>query len=209
MGSRPDPAGVRCAYRDGMDTSGAVPGADLYWLPLGAGGHSVRWNGRVYEWIAAHRRGRPPMALYHAALVVRSAHGRFVIEQAPVPRGDPAARGVVATGPVGTMWAGRFRVFRYEIRCWRDGVIPDIAEAVDSPRELTADPAYAARILALAPSVPRSVWGRDAGGTGEMWNSNSIIAWILTRAGIDGAAITPPAGGRAPGWRAGVMVAHR
>lgn len=22
---------------------------DLYWLPLGAGGHSVRWNGRLYE----------------------------------------------------------------------------------------------------------------------------------------------------------------
>jgi len=22
---------------------------DLYWLPLGAGGHSVRLNGRVYE----------------------------------------------------------------------------------------------------------------------------------------------------------------
>jgi hypothetical protein len=21
----------------------------LYWLPLGAGGHSVRWNGRVFE----------------------------------------------------------------------------------------------------------------------------------------------------------------
>ena len=26
---------------------------DLYWLPLGAGGHSVRWNGRVYEAVSA------------------------------------------------------------------------------------------------------------------------------------------------------------
>jgi hypothetical protein len=26
---------------------------DLYWLPLGAGGHSVRLNGRVYEAVAA------------------------------------------------------------------------------------------------------------------------------------------------------------
>ena len=25
------------------------PGVDLYWLPLGAGGHSVRLNGRVFE----------------------------------------------------------------------------------------------------------------------------------------------------------------
>jgi hypothetical protein len=26
---------------------------DLYWLPLGAGGHSVRLNGLVFEAIAA------------------------------------------------------------------------------------------------------------------------------------------------------------
>jgi hypothetical protein len=28
---------------------------DLLWLPLGAGGHSVRWNGRVYEMTPAAR----------------------------------------------------------------------------------------------------------------------------------------------------------
>ena len=33
---------------------------DLYWLPLGAGGHFVRWNGRVYERWAAWREHRPP-----------------------------------------------------------------------------------------------------------------------------------------------------
>ena len=26
-----------------------VSSVDLYWLPLGAGGHSVRLNGRVFE----------------------------------------------------------------------------------------------------------------------------------------------------------------
>ena len=26
---------------------------DLYWLPLGAGGHSVRLNGRVFEAVAS------------------------------------------------------------------------------------------------------------------------------------------------------------
>ena len=169
----------------------------------------MRWNGRVYEWAVARRDRRPTRALYHAALVVRSGDGPFVVEQAPVPRGDPAGRGVVATGPVGLRWAGRFRLFRYEVRCWRDGVIPDAAEAVDSPRAITADAACARRILDLAPQVPRQVWGRDAGGTGEMWNSNSIIAWLLTRAGIDAAGIAPPAGGRAPGWHAGVMTARR
>ena len=29
---------------------------DLFWIPLGAGGHSVRVNGRIYEAIAATRR---------------------------------------------------------------------------------------------------------------------------------------------------------
>jgi hypothetical protein len=33
---------------------------DLYWLPLGAGGHSVRLNGKVFEAVVARleRRGR-------------------------------------------------------------------------------------------------------------------------------------------------------
>ena len=29
-----------------------MPAVDLYWIPLGAGGHSVRFNGRVFEAIA-------------------------------------------------------------------------------------------------------------------------------------------------------------
>ena len=31
----------------------SAPAVDLYWLPLGAGGHSVRLNGIVYEAVAA------------------------------------------------------------------------------------------------------------------------------------------------------------
>jgi hypothetical protein len=42
-----------------------------------------------------------------------------------------------------------------------------------------------------------------------MWNSNAIIAWVLARGGLDAASIAPPAGGRAPGWRAGVAAAKR
>jgi hypothetical protein len=34
-------------------------GIDIYWLPVGAGGHSVRLNGRAFEWLAA-KRGPPP-----------------------------------------------------------------------------------------------------------------------------------------------------
>jgi hypothetical protein len=191
----------------GMTTE-SESGVDLYWLPLGAGGHSVRLNGRIFEAVAARLERRPPRDLYHAALEVRTPAGRFVIEQAPVRDGNGAERGVVAEGAVGSRWAGRIRIFRYEVRCWRGGVIPDVDEAVESPQQLTNDPEVAQRLLDLAPHVPTSVWGRDELGAGEMWNSNSIIAWLIARSGLSAESIQPPAGGRAPGWRAGLVVAR-
>jgi hypothetical protein len=42
-----------------------------------------------------------------------------------------------------------------------------------------------------------------------MWNSNSSISWLITRAGLPVESIDPPAGGRAPGWDAGIVVARR
>jgi hypothetical protein len=45
-----------------------MTGVDLYWLPLGAGGHFVRLNGRVYEALAARLQRRPARDLYHSAL---------------------------------------------------------------------------------------------------------------------------------------------
>lgn len=184
-------------------------GVDLYWLPLGAGGHVVRLNGRVYEAIAARRDGRPVRDLYHSALEVRVPEGRFVIESAPIRSSDDPTRVVVGEGPVGSRLAGRLRLFRYEVRCWPGGVIPDLAEAVDSPRRLTDDPERAARLLALTASLPWPVWGRDELRAGEMWNSNSVIAWLIVRGGLDADAIQPPTGGRAPGWDAGLVVARR
>jgi hypothetical protein len=189
-------------------TEASEAGVDLYWLPLGAGGHSVRLNGRIYEAVVARLEQRSPCDLYHSALVVRAARGRFVIEQAPVDRGDGSQRGVVCEGAVGSRWASRLRTFRYEVRCWRDGVIPDVAEAVESPQRLTNDARVAEHVLDLVPSVPTPVWGRDELRTGEMWNSNSAIAWLLARGGLGVELIRPPAGGRAPGWRAGVVVAR-
>ena len=182
---------------------------NLYWLPLGAGGHSVRFNGLLYEAAVALLGHRPACDLYHSALEVRVPEGRFVIEQTPVPDNDGAKRGVVAGGAVGTRWAGHLRIFRYELRRWRDGVIPDIAEAVESPQLLTTDPCRAQRVLDLAPSVPTLVWGRDQLRAGEMWNSNSFISWLLARSGLDTDLIRPPVGGRAPGWQAGLVIARR
>jgi hypothetical protein len=184
-------------------------GIDLYWLPLGAGGHSVRLNGRIFEAVAARLQRREPRDLYHSALEVCVPEGRFVIEQTPVGAGDGAERGVVAEGAVGARAVGRVRIFRYEVRRWRDGSIPDIAEAVESPHRLSDDPECARRLLALVPEVPTPVWGRDELGVGEMWNSNSVISWLLARSGLDVESIDAPHGGRAPGWRSGIVVARR
>jgi hypothetical protein len=183
-------------------------GVDLYWLPLGAGGWVVRRCGIAYEALVATRERRPRADLYHSALVVRVPGGCFAIESAPVPGGDSAARGVVAEGAVGHHALGRFRIFRYELRCWRDGVIPDLDEAVDSPRRLTRDAALAQRLLDRVPGVPSPVWGRDELGTGDMWNSNSVVSWLVATSGLDVDAVLPPAGGRAPGWAAGVVAAR-
>lgn len=180
---------------------------DLYWLPLGAGGHLVRLNGRTYEAFAAWRAGRPRCDLYHSALEVTAPAGRFVVEVAPVPDDLGARRGVVAEGPVGARWAGRLRLFRYEIRRWPGGEIPDVAEAVGGARRLTSDAAAASRLLGLVPGVPTYVWGRDEVRAGDMWNSNSVIAWLIARSGLDVLAVRPPPGGRAPGWQAGIAVA--
>jgi hypothetical protein len=182
---------------------------DLYWLPLGAGGHSVRLNGRVYEALAARLGRRAVRELYHSALDVRVPEGRFVIETAPIRDNDGPERGVVAEGAVGSRWAGRLRIFRYELRRWHDGAIPDVAEAVESPLRLSDDAERAHRLLTLVPSVPMPVWGRDELRAGEMWNSNSVIAWLIARTGLDAEAIQPPSGGRAPGWNAGLAVARR
>ena len=181
---------------------------DLYWLPLGAGGHSVRMNGLVFEAIAARLQHRGRADLYHSALEVYVPEGRFVIEQAPA-WGTSGERGVVAEGSVGMRAAGRFRFFRYEVRRWRDGVIPDADEAVESPQRLSDDTEHARRLLELVPEMPTPVWGRDELHTGEMWNSNSFISWLITRSDLDVDTVRLPKGGRAPGWHAGIVLAKR
>ena len=184
-------------------------GIDLYWLPLGAGGHSVRLNGRVYEALLARFERRHPLDLYHSALVVHAAAGRFVIEVTPVTSGDGTARGAVAEGAVGSRFARRLRIFRYEVRRWKDGTIPDASAAVGSPRRLSDEAIVCDRLLRLVPLVPTLVWGRDESSTGDMWNSNSVISWLLTQSGAPVDAARPPEGGRAPGWHAGIVVARR
>jgi hypothetical protein len=42
-----------------------------------------------------------------------------------------------------------------------------------------------------------------------MWNSNSVISWLIARSGLPVESVQPPTGGRAPGWTAGIIVARR
>lgn len=111
--------------------------------------HSFAWLGQVSaapDACARRHRGAPPSRL-------RSG----------------SRRGVVAEGPVGAHWAGRFRMFRYEIRLWRGGHIPDVAEAIESPKRLSDDEHRARRVLDAVAGVPTPVCGRDELGTSEMW----------------------------------------
>ena len=181
---------------------------ELYWIPLGAGGHSVRFNGRIFEAIEAARGHRSRCELYHAALIADLDGERHTIELAPSPNADEAGRGVVFTGPVGSRALGRLRLFRYELRCCRGGTIPDLGYAVGGPHRLTSDSSIVSRLLDGVSSVPRLVWGRDEARAGEMWNSNSVIAWLIVSAGLR-ADVALPAAGRAPGWSSGVILARR
>lgn len=201
------PSGASEASLTERPTGAAI---DLYWLPLGAGGHFVRMNGRIYETICAFHDRRRAFDLYHSALQVRVPEGRYVIEMAwPIPDSDGAFRGVVVEGPVGSHALERFRPFRYEVRRWQDGVIPDILEAVASPQRLSNDLDRAQSVLDLVGSVPTLVWGRDELGMGDMWNSNSVVSWLLARSGLPMDGIQPPVGGRAPGWEVGILTARR
>ena len=183
---------------------------ELYWIPLGAGagGALVRWSGRFYELISSRMAGRPRLDLFHSALAVSIDVATTTVEMAPVwvTRGE---RGVVTEGAVGCPLLGHSRLFRYEIRRWLGGTIPDVASAKGGPVSIAVDATTARRILDLVPQFPTLVWGRDELDTGDMWNSNSLVSWLLVRAGIDLADIGPPPGGRASGWDAGVIAAIR
>jgi len=195
-----------------LHSAGATDASvDLYWLPLGAGDatHCVRSNGRIFEALTARRESRSPSELFHSALLVHVGSAEFVIEMAPVWSLKLPERGVVCEGSVGSARLGRLRLFRYEVRRWRGGVIPDAAEAVDGPQRLDTDDARAARLLDLVPFFPAATWGRDEQCTGDMWNSNSLTSWLLARSGHDVDTVALPVQGRAPGWCAGLAVAAR
>lgn len=179
----------------------------LWWIPVGAGGHLVRRTSRWWELVSAAAARREPLQLFHAALEVTTGDARFAIEMAPAWDGPrDSDRGVVRTGPVGLRILGRWRLFRYEVRCWRGGSIPDLRWAVGGPTTLADGETAAEAVVNRVREVPALVWGRVIPGTRDMWNSNSLVSWLIMTTGLDPSIAHPPAGGRAPGWEAGIAV---
>jgi hypothetical protein len=58
-------------------TPASESGVDLYWRPLGAGGHSARLHGHLFEAVAARLERRAPCDLGAGGA---GAGSRFVIE---------------------------------------------------------------------------------------------------------------------------------
>ncbi|GAA4881709.1 hypothetical protein [Actinomycetospora straminea] len=182
----------------------------LLWIPVGAGGHVVRHTSRWWERLAAARAHRAARPLVHGVLEVVVDGSPWVLEMAPAWGGTRAVdRGVVRTGPVGLAVLGRSRWFRYEVRRWRDGVLPDREWALGDPVVVSRDDTTARAVLRHVDEVPALTWGRAVGTTGDMWNSNSLVSWLLVVSGVPTAELRPPGGARAPGWDAGLAVADR
>jgi len=185
----------------------------LWWLPVGAGGHVVIHTSRWWERYRAQREHRAPRPLFHAALEVLTDppdHGprRHVIEMAPAWGRVESPAVVVASGPVGLACLGRSPLFRYAVRCWPDGRIPDRDLAPSPPTVLPLPASDAEALLRRVVHVPEHTWGRDALGVGDMWNSNSLVSWLLETSGVDAGALRPPGNGSAPGWAAGIAAAR-
>jgi hypothetical protein len=191
-----------------MGNGVGVSAIEVIWVPLGAGATGiVRWSGIAYEKMLAVRQHRPAAHLFHAALRICVDDDDVVVEMGPRWSGRGPGAITATAGPVGARWLGRSRWFSYEIRRTPHGWLPDAEFAVarvlvSTSRRLAAD------LLDLLPRVPRLTWGRDERNTGEMWNSNSVVSWLLTTVGLDAVTVAPPVGGRAPGWSAGVTVAR-
>ena len=132
---------------------------DLYWLPLGAGDASqcVRWNGRVFEALAAGYEHRERCDLYHSALEVHLDGDRFVIEMAPVWGNKEADRHHVpdtlahaderSAGPLALGVARQ----RWKAGTTKSGRWPSCRESVGLPLAVTA------RRIHLTPATEQAV----------------------------------------------------
>ncbi|MEM9073776.1 MAG: hypothetical protein AAGE52_35120 [Myxococcota bacterium] len=143
---------------------------------------------------------------YHSALEVQRVENgecvRYVIELQNYVEGAQAQQDVGQVlsggfGPFVSAFAGRI----YGIRKWKNGEIEDIDTAAPNPRVVTDDCNAVDRVLALVTQIPTHDYGTD-------WTSNSVISWLLERAGLNPNTLPPPPGGIRPGWEEGAAAAN-
>lgn len=174
----------------------------MWWLHVGAGGHVARRTSAWWERATAARQHRPPQVLVHAVLEVEDDDGVVAVDMGPTwGKEAAAARRVLMVGPVGSPALGWCPFFRYELRVVPSGVDESAVVASSARVSLPAG------VLDDLAHVPGYTWGRDEAAVGDMWTSNSVVAWLLARAGVN--EVAPPPGHRAPGWAAGTVVARR
>jgi hypothetical protein len=142
------------------------------------------------------------MDLYHTALAVRVPEGRFIVETMwPSPDGNTESRGVVVEAPVFARRLSFTRVLRYEVRCWRDGILPDSDHAIGGPQLLSDDLELGRRLLQTADIVPALIWGRDQSAVGDMWNELGDLLAPHPYRSAD--RDVPASGRRARSWMGG------
>ena len=196
---------LRCALPTMAPMEAPATGADLYWIPVGAGTHFQKASLVLYESVVAAVSRRPRQRLVHGGLVCRLDGEPFTVELMPAPSG-PNHRNEV-TGPVGIALAGKLRLFRYQVCLLPNASLPDEQWAVEPPVRLSDDAEAVRAIVEASHVVPAYTWGRRRPRHPEMWTSDSALAWILHRAGLRPQDILIPPGCRAPGWFAGLAEA--
>lgn len=175
--------------------------ARVWWSAVGDGAPVARHASAWWERVVAAREHRAPETLVHAMLEVVVDGDAWVVEMAPTwGRGSATPRRAVGVGPVGSALLARCSVFRYEVRVAPGGMDRGAAVAVGEELRTTGD------LLGGLADLPLRTWGRDEARVGDMWTSNSVVAWLLVRGGLDPPG--PPPGLRAPGWAAGLAAAR-
>lgn len=174
--------------------------ARVRWAPVGAGGRVARCTSAWWERTVAAREHRAPQVLVHALLEVVVDGAPRTIDMSPTWGKAVTRRHVITVGPVGSRILRWCPMFRYELRVVLE---PDTSSEV---LQVSDDFQLSGRVFEDLADVPAYTWGRDEGGAGEMWTSNSVVAWLLERSDVS--PIEPPAGHRAPGWNAGALLAR-
>lgn len=175
--------------------------ARVWWSAVGADAPVARHASAWWERAVAAREHRALAALVHAMLEVVVDGDAWAVEMAPTwGRGSAAQSRVVVVGPVASPLLGWCPLFRYAVRVTPGGADHGAAVAVGDELRTTRD------LLGDLVHLPLRTWGRDEARVGDMWTSNSVVAWLLVRAGTDPPG--PPPGMRAPGWAAGLAAAR-